>query len=54
MESKEKKNIKGVRIRTMNYGMILAACILYVIVIIVTVHISVGYNRLSMAMEHYM
>lgn len=54
MESKEKKNIKGVRIRTMNYGMILAACILYVIVIVVTVHISMEYKRLSMAMEHYM
>lgn len=53
MDSREKKNIKGVRIRTMNYGMILAACILYVIVIAVTVRISVGYNRLSMAMEHY-
>lgn len=53
MDSREKKNIKGVRIRTMNYGMILAACILYVIVIAVTVRISVGYNRLSKAMEHY-
>lgn len=53
MDKKEKKNIKGIRIRTMNYGMILAACILYVMVIFVTIHISVGYQNLSDAMDHY-
>ncbi len=53
MDNKEKKNIKGIHIRTMNYGMILAACILYVLVIFVTIHISVGYHDLSAAVDHY-
>ena len=53
MDSREKKSIKGIRIRTMNYGMILAACILYVMVIFVTVRVSVGYQNLSHAVDHY-
>ncbi len=53
MESREKKSIKGIRIRTMNYGMILAACILYVMVIFVTIRVSIGYQNLSHAVDHY-
>jgi len=52
VERKGKKNIKGIRIRTMNYGMILAACILYAMVIYATVRLSVGYKDLSEAVDH--
>lgn len=46
MDSKKAKNIKGVRIRTINYGMILMACILYALVIYVTIRMSVVYKDL--------
>ncbi len=52
MDSK-KKNIKGIRIRTISYGLILIACILYILVLCATVELSMEYNSLSKATDDY-
>lgn len=53
MDNKDTKKIKGVRIRTINYSMILMASALYVLIIYTTVHLSLQYKKLSEATDTY-
>jgi len=48
-----KKNVKGLKIRTLNYIMILIACILYIFVLYETVNTTQKYQRLAAATEDY-
>ena len=53
MEQKEKKNVKGIRIRTVNMIMILISCILYVMLILATVRVSKQYEDVHHSMDDY-
>lgn len=53
MEKQEQEQVKGIRIRTLNYIMIVSAAVLYVILIYATFQVSVRYERLITAMEDY-
>lgn len=53
MGKNEERDIKGVRIRTINYAMIAIACVLYVMILYATVHLSLEYERLSVATDNY-
>lgn len=46
MEQNKKEPVKGIRIRTINLLMILLSCILYVLLITVTIRISKEYLSL--------
>lgn len=49
----EKKLIKGVRIRTINYGMLLTSSIIYILILYATIHLSLKYEELNIATENY-
>ena len=49
MRKEGKYQVRGIKIRTMNYAMILAAAVLYVVLIYMTYHISVKYEKLTQA-----
>lgn len=53
MEKQETGQVKGIRICTLNYIMIIAAAVLYMILIYATFHVSVKYERLIKATEDY-
>lgn len=53
MEKEGTKNIKGIKIRTMNYAMIAVAAVLYIILFYATIQASVRYRRLIDATEDY-
>lgn len=53
MEEVKQKNIKGIRIQTANIVMIIASCILYVLLISATVHVSREYDNMHNSMERY-
>ncbi len=53
MEQKEKKPVKGIRIRTVNLIMILISCILYVLLILATVRVSRKYEDVHHSMDDY-
>lgn len=53
MEKERGGNIKGIKIRTLNYAMIIAAAVLYAILVYATVQASVKYKRLIEATEDY-
>ena len=53
MEKQEQEQAKGIRIRTLNYIMIVSAAVLYVILIYATFQVSVRYERLIAATEDY-
>lgn len=48
-----KKKIKGIKIRTVNIGMMLISCVLYIILIMVTIQASQRYHIMISAMEDY-
>lgn len=48
-----KKPVRGIKIRSANIGMMLVSCILYIFLIMVTVHASQRYNVMISAMEDY-
>ncbi len=41
------KNIKGIRIQTVNYFMIAVSCIFYIFILYITIQVSVRYNTLT-------
>lgn len=47
------KNIKGIRIQTVNYIMIVASCILYILVLYITIQVSIRYNELTENINNY-
>lgn len=53
MEQNEKKSIKGIRIRTVNFVMILISCVLYVMLIAATIHVSGKYENVHHSMDDY-
>lgn len=53
MEQKEKKPIRGIRIRTVNMIMILISCILYVMLILATIRVSKKYEDVHHSMDDY-
>ncbi len=53
MEESKTKQIKGIRIRTVSYGMIIVSAILYVLLIIATVHASKEYSAMTTSTNDY-
>ncbi|MCI9147457.1 MAG: GGDEF domain-containing protein [Hungatella sp.] len=53
MEKQEKGRIKGFKIRTLNYSMIVAAAVLYAVLIYATFQVSVKYEKLIKTTEEY-
>lgn len=53
MKKQSKGRIKGIRIRTLNYSMIAAAAVLYIILIYATFQVSVKYEKLIKATDEY-
>lgn len=53
MEETKKKSIKGIRIRTVSYGMIFISAVLYVLLIVATVTASKEYNNMTAATDDY-
>lgn len=50
---KKKKPIKGIRIQTLNMGMIVLSCVLYVLLITATIHSSARYDTMVSSTEGY-
>lgn len=53
MGNEKQKNVRGIKIRTINSVMILAACLLYILVIYATVQVSLRYDELISATNDY-
>ena len=53
MEEKAKKPIKGIKIRSMNIKMIVLSCVLYVILLLATVHAARQYSIMVSNTEDY-
>lgn len=53
MGNEKQKNVKGIKIRTINGAMIFMACVLYVLVIYATIQISIRYDELIAATDDY-
>lgn len=53
METQKQKNVRGVKIRTINGVMIFVACVLYVLVIYATLQVSLRYDELIKANGDY-
>ena len=47
------KNIRGIRIQTLNYIMIVASCILYILILYITIQVSMRYNTLTETINTY-
>lgn len=47
MNKQQTKNIKGIRIQTVNYVMIAVSCIFYILILYITIQVSVRYNTLT-------
>jgi len=52
-EEQQPKSIKGIRIQTINYLMIAASCILYILILYITIQVSIRYNTLTKNIETY-
>ena len=52
-EQNRKIGAKGVRIRTINLGMLLTASIIYILILYATIHLSLKYEELNIATENY-
>ncbi len=53
MENTSPKTIKGIKIRTLNLWMILASCVLYILLILATIHASGRYTDMVAATREY-
>lgn len=53
MENETRKNVKGIRLRTLNTMAIFAACVLYVLVIYATLQVALRYDELISATDDY-
>lgn len=53
MDNEKQKNLKGIKIRTLNSLAIFAACILYVLVLYATLQVAVRYDELINATDDY-
>ncbi len=53
MENEKHKNVKGIKIRTLNNLAIFAACILYVLVLYATLQVALRYDELITATDDY-
>lgn len=53
MENEKHKNVKGVKLLTLNNLAIFAACILYVLLIYATVEVALRYDELITATDDY-
>lgn len=53
MNEKKQKQVKGIRISAVNLAMITISCVLYILLIMATVHISGQYNEAHRSMEEY-
>lgn len=53
MENEKQKNVKGIRIRTLNSAAIFVACVLYVLVIYATAQVALRYDELISATDDY-
>lgn len=53
MEEKKQRQIKGIRISTVNIVMILISCILYILLISATIRVSGRYKEVHNSMEDY-
>ena len=53
MHNQDKKPIKGIRIRTVNFLMIGISCILYLLLISATVNVSKQYENVHKSMDDY-
>lgn len=49
----EKKQVKGVRISAVNLAMIAISCVLYILLILATIHISQQYKTVHSSMDEY-
>lgn len=47
------KNIRGIRIKSVNYIMIAVSCVLYVLILYITIQISMRYNTLTRNIDTY-
>ncbi len=53
MDIKEPKKVKGIKIRNVNYVMVIVSAVLYVILLFVTVQISLRYDDMVFAVDDY-
>ena len=53
MEEKKKRPIKGIRIRTVNYGMIFISAVLYILLITATINASKEYKAMINSTDSY-
>lgn len=53
MNEKEQKQVKGIRISTVNMIMIFISCVLYVLLITATIRVSKQYNHAHSSMDEY-
>lgn len=53
MEEKKQKQVRGVRISAVNLAMIAISCVLYILLILATIHISQQYKNVHSSMEEY-
>lgn len=53
MEENQKKPIRGIRIRTLNIVLILISCVLYIVLIYASVHVTMKYRTMVSDTENY-
>ena len=53
MNKQRQKQVKGIRISAINLAMIIVSCVLYILLILATVHISKQYNTVHSSMDEY-
>lgn len=53
MEEKKQQQVRGVRISAVNLAMIAISCVLYILLILATIHISQQYKNVHSSMEEY-
>ena len=46
-KSQQPKNVRGIRIQTINYIMIAASCLFFILILCITVQVSIRYNALA-------
>lgn len=53
MEGNRKKPVKGIQIRTLSLVLLIVSCVLYVLLIYATIHVSMKYETLTSDTKHY-
>ena len=53
MSKEKQRDIKGVRIRTANFFMIGMSCVLYILLLAATIHVSARYKDVHLSMDDY-